>query len=417
VQAQDVLLFLNEIDFVALFLLVIVFEIPRYTLSVLSLLMMLVARHPSRQRVQPRHTITVIIPAFNGGPGLLRSLLSLKEQTLAPLEVVVVDDGSVDETLALALEAKDKGLVSHVLHHSTRCGRSPAINFAARFAKGDLLFTMDADTTLDRDTLHRLAVAFEDPTVAAASCNLTVANASASIWASLQSLEYLVSISSGKWFLDALNAVSCCSGACSMYRRSTFIAQGGLDVGPGEDLEYTLRVRRLGRKVRFVQGAWADTAVPVGFISLVRQRLRWDRDAFRIRMFQYREGRLWLWGESLGSALQRFDFLIFTLAPTLLMPVYLACCIMFLGSETWALLGLIYIVLVFLDFINVALASLIAPRGLRMFNLLLMPIFTFYQGFVMKAVRLAAFSEEILWRASDSDDYVPPRVRRALTGG
>src|SRR6267154_5832031 len=74
-----------------------------------------------------------------------------------------------------------------------------------------------------------------------------------------------------------------------MYRRDTFVRQGGLDVGPGEDLEYSLRLRRLGHVIRFVPDAWAETAGPTSGISLLRQRARWDRDALRIRFMTYGE--------------------------------------------------------------------------------------------------------------------------------
>jgi GT2 family glycosyltransferase len=72
----------------------------------------------------------------------------------------------------------------------------------------------------------------------------------------LQSVEYLMSITAGRSILDMADAIACPAGACSMYRRDTFPRQGGLDVGPGEDLEYSLRLRRLGYPIRFVPEAY-----------------------------------------------------------------------------------------------------------------------------------------------------------------
>ena len=68
-----------------------------------------------------------------------------------------------------------------------------------------------------------------------------------------------MSISAGRSVLDIVGAIACLSGACSTYRREIFLQQGGLDVGPGEDLEFTLRLRRLGYLVRFVPNAWVET--------------------------------------------------------------------------------------------------------------------------------------------------------------
>jgi cellulose synthase/poly-beta-1,6-N-acetylglucosamine synthase-like glycosyltransferase len=57
--------------------------------------------------------------------------------------------------------------VDMVICHGTRCGRSAAINAAARFASGDLLLTVDADTVFEPTAVARLAAAFSDPHVAA----------------------------------------------------------------------------------------------------------------------------------------------------------------------------------------------------------------------------------------------------------
>jgi cellulose synthase/poly-beta-1,6-N-acetylglucosamine synthase-like glycosyltransferase len=261
---------------------VLIFDIPRYTLSLLSLALFGVWRR-SDSVPAGKASVSVIIPTFNGGSGLGPTIASLQRQTLRPVEIIVVDDGSTDETRAVAERGRALGLVDMVICHGTRCGRSAAINAAARFASGDLLLTVDADTVFEPTAVARLAAAFSDPRVAGASCNISISNERDSLWTGLQSVEYLMSISAGRSILDMANAIACLSGACSMYRRDTFLWQGGLDVGPGEDLEYSLRLRRLGYLIRFVPEAWAATDGPTGGISLLRQRARWDRDALRIR--------------------------------------------------------------------------------------------------------------------------------------
>lgn len=151
-------------------------------------------------------TISVILPAFNGGPGLLHSIASLHRQSFRPLEIIVVDDGSTDDTLAKAHEVQAAGLIDMIIHHGTRCGRSPAVNAGARFARGDLVLAMDPDTVFEPTALARLAAAFRDPRVAAACCNLGVSNEGASLSTALQGLEYLMSISAGKTFLNIVEA-------------------------------------------------------------------------------------------------------------------------------------------------------------------------------------------------------------------
>jgi cellulose synthase/poly-beta-1,6-N-acetylglucosamine synthase-like glycosyltransferase len=393
---------------------VLIFDIPRYTLSLASLALFGLRRRGDRAAAG-NASISVIIPTFNGGSGLGPSIASLYRQTLRPLEIIVVDDGSTDETRAVAERARAQGLVDMIICHGTRCGRSAAINAAARFASGDLLLTVDADTVFEPTALARLAAAFSDPRVAGASCNIAISNERDSLWTELQSVEYLMSISAGRSILDVVDAIACLSGACSMYRRDVFVRQGGLDVGPGEDLEYSLRLRRLGYVIRFVPDAWAETDGPTSGISLLRQRARWDRDALRIRFIMYGELSFFHRFERLPDTLQRLDFIVFDLVPTLSLPFYLVYIVLLFGAANAALfLGGIYFVLLWISIFNMSLAFVMFNRTIGLLGLGASLIFPLYQGVYLKCGRFFSYSSEIIFAASRHDDFVPPRVRRAL---
>ncbi|MGY8633089.1 glycosyltransferase family 2 protein [Bradyrhizobium sp. 14AA] len=396
---------------------VIIFDIPRYTFSLLSLALLGLTGLLSRGQAPISASVSVIVPAFNGGPGLLRSIESLRRQTLAPLEIIVVDDGSTDDTRAIAERARAAGLVDMVICHGTRCGRSAAINAAARFASGELLLTVDADTLFEPSAIAGLASAFMDPRVAGASCNIAISNEASSIWTRLQGIEYLMSISAGRTILDSIDAIACLSGACSMYRRDVFMRHGGLDVGPGEDLEFSLRLRRLGYLVRFVPEAWVETAGPVGGLGLLRQRARWDRDALRIRLIMYGELRFFHRFERLPDTLQRLDFILFDLIPTLSLPFYLVYLVALLGSDAFWFLAAIYVLLAWISFFNLGLAFALFERSPSILNLGAALVFPVYQGVYLKCARLVSYSSEIIFAASGNDDFVPPRVRRALFSG
>ena len=394
---------------------VLVFDIPRYTLPLLTLAWFGVARWSGKEPATVA-SVSVIVPAFNGASGLMRSITSLRQQSLLPVEIMVVDDGSTDDTRSVAEQARRLGLVDIVICHGTRCGRSPAINAAARFAKGDLLLTADADTVFEPTAVARLAAVFADPRVAGASCNIAVSNPSDSVWTGLQSVEYLMSISAGRSMLDVVGAIACLSGACSMYRRETFLRQGGLDVGPGEDLEYSLRLRRLGYRIRFVPDAWAETAVPVNGISLLRQRARWDRDALRTRFMMYGELSFFHPLERLPDTLQRLDFILFDLVPTLAMPFYLMYVVLLFGPYAALFLSAIYLLLLWISILNMAVVFAMFNRSVGLFGLGAWLIFPFYQGVYLKCARFISYSFEIMFATSQYDDFTPPRVRRALFG-
>jgi cellulose synthase/poly-beta-1,6-N-acetylglucosamine synthase-like glycosyltransferase len=395
---------------------VLIFDIPRYTLSLLSMALFGV-RSRSEAVAATNASVSVIIPTFNGGSGLAPTIASLRRQTLRPFEIIVVDDGSTDQTRAVAERGRALGLVDMVICHGTRCGRSAAINAAARFASGDLLLTVDADTVFEPTAVARLAAAFSNPCVAGASCNIAISNERDSLWTELQSVEYLMSISAGRSILDVVDAIACLSGACSMYRRDVFVRQRGLDVGPGEDLEYSLRLGRLGYVIRFVPDAWAETDGPTSGISLLRQRARWDRDALRIRFMMYGELSFFHRFERLPDTLQRLDFIVFDLVPTLSLPFYLVYIVLMFGAANAALfLGGIYFVLLWISIFNMSLAFVMFNRTIGLFGLGAALIFPLYQGVYLKCGRFFSYSSEIIFAASRHDDFVPPRVRRALLG-
>ena len=394
------------------FLSVLVFEVPRYLMSTL-----VVAFVGLRQGITPqtRARISVILPAFNNGACLADTLHSLTGQRATIVDIIIVNEGSSDDTLAIAQDFHRRGIINNILNHKSRTGKSAAINHAARFARGDLLLILDVDTVLsDRDSLAMLAAAFDDQAVAAASGNLMVRNHDQSLWTALQTIEYLSSITAGRSFLDQIDSIACCSGAFSMYRRDVFLSVGGMNVGPGEDLEITLRLRALGYRVRFIADAVALTTVPTRFSRLFRQRLRWDRDALCTRMFMYRQAFKTSYREGLGDTLQRLDFLLFELFPSLFFPFYMIYVISYFGADAPAFFFGLYLYLLGLYTLNLALIVVSTKARLTWFEAAILFLVPFYQGVLMRLVRFYAFVSEIFFNRSRHDDFVPPRVRKAL---
>src|SRR5260221_7197717 len=112
---------------------VLIFDIPRYTLSLLSLAFFGV-RSRSESAPVGNASVSVIIPTFNGGSGLAPTIASLQRQTLRPVEIIVVDDGSPDDKPAGPGRARAPGLGDMVTWPGPRAARRAAINSAAPFA-------------------------------------------------------------------------------------------------------------------------------------------------------------------------------------------------------------------------------------------------------------------------------------------
>ena len=395
-------------------LLVVALEVPRYSIAIL-----VVGINALGKKVPvtaASHSISAIVPVFNGGDEMIDSIQSLLNQTIPLHQIIIIDDGSNDAYRAqlFALTQAHANII--LLTHRTRAGKSAAVNHGAYVATGELLLTIDHDTRLDADACRQLAQAFDDPSVAAASGHLLVANRQRNPLTSLQSLEYMLSIGIGKLFLRYFNAISCCSGAFSMFRTAAFREIGGLNVGPGEDLEITLRFRHAGYKVSFVDDALAETTVPQTIPGLYRQRLRWDGDAFAIRALMYGELSFFRTREPLANTLQRLDYIFLELLPTLVFPFYLAFLWLSYGTAMVDVLVAVYVLLFWLYAFNIILGIIITKRALSWLDLLVLPIMPLYQGLIMRLVRFVAISDEILLARSQHDPYVPAHIRATLYG-
>src|SRR4051812_9464096 len=92
----DILRLLAETNWLLLAFAALIFDVPRYTISLVLLLLfgLFSARRTGESRIDA--SISVIIPTFNGGSGLAPTIASLRRQTLRPCEIIVVDDGSTD---------------------------------------------------------------------------------------------------------------------------------------------------------------------------------------------------------------------------------------------------------------------------------------------------------------------------------
>lgn len=393
---------------------VIALEVPRYSFAIFAMGVSRIISSGLTPISSKR--VTAVVPAYNGGSDLRLTIESLLKQNHPIHEIIVVDDGSTDGSCLFLDELIQTQPKVALLHHRQRAGKSAAINHAAHKATGELLLVIDHDTCLAPDGCARLASAFEDADVAAASGNLMVGNRNRNPLTALQSLEYMLAIAIGRGFLNQFNAMSCCSGAFSMFRTDALRAIGGLNVGPGEDLEITLRLRNAGYKIRFVEAALGVTAVPQTIGTLFRQRLRWDGDALGIRMLMYREHSFFRKGEPLSGVLQRMDYIFLELLPTIIFPFYLMWLWIAYGTQTIDVLIALYVVLFWLYCFNIVVGMIITKRSLSWLDLAVLPIMPLYQGIFMRLIRFIAISDEILLARSQHDPLVPSQVRKALYG-
>jgi poly-beta-1,6-N-acetyl-D-glucosamine synthase len=129
------------------------------------------------------------------------------------------------------------------------------------------------------------------------------------------------------------------SGAFAAFRRDALVAVGGWDVGPGEDANITLKLRRAGWKIRFAPEAWALTDVPETASALFKQRRRWNGSFVRVRLDRFRATlNPFQRNFSLISALGTMDLILFRAILPAMFLIYIVSCISYYGSFVWVIL-------------------------------------------------------------------------------
>lgn len=273
--------------FVQVFWWLIIFDFPRYFLPDMVMVFYIFTRWifgwprkvPMDRSWEP--TVSVLVPAHNESESAVKTVLSLFEQDYPITEIVVVDDGSHDDTWK-ALERFRGDPRVRMVRNVTRGGKASALQTAFSFTTGEILISVDSDSTFDRDAIRWLVQYLRDPSVGAVSGNVKVRNRSSSLATWLQAAEYVVSIGTARRVMSYLGWLHVISGAFGAYRREDLIAVGGWDPELGEDADATVKVRKRLKKIAFAPEAVCLTDAPERWGVLWRQRLRWDKSSYRI---------------------------------------------------------------------------------------------------------------------------------------
>lgn len=284
--------------------------------------------------------ITLIAPAYNEGRTCVESVRSLLTLEYPGYEILFVNDGSTDDTVARMTEAFELAPAARLptahlpttevrqvlrsrrypdlwLIDKANGGKADALNAGINLCQSPLFCAMDADSLLEPQALIRIVRPFlEDASTVAVGGILRIANGCKvergrvvevrlprNVLARFQVLEYLRAFLSGRMGWDAIGATLVISGAFGIFRRSAVVEVGGYATDTvGEDMELIVRLRRrfaeLRRpcRVHFVPDPVAWTECPETVRSLARQRDRWQRGLFqslvrhRVMLFNPRYG-------------------------------------------------------------------------------------------------------------------------------
>ncbi|MCK6447566.1 MAG: glycosyltransferase family 2 protein [Planctomycetes bacterium] len=402
------------VDWIVCFAPILVFlEIPR---TYLPLVWLLLRRGFVRERsvavraafVRREPLVSVVIAGRNEAPTIEAALRAVLDQSYGNFEVIVVDDASEDRMFELASRFRGDPRVRVVRNQNLtgRTGRPSATNLGLRYARGEFLVSLDADTTIDRGTLRALVAPFADPRVGVVAGNVLVRNPDVNWLTRVQTLEYVQSIELRKQWTDLCDCTLMASGAIGAFRVSAVRELRGWSQELAEDSDISVRMRKIGWKLAFARDAVALTEVPEDLGTVVRQRRRWDRGGWRAyfkkHAFAFRP-RVVGWTYALEMAAEFF----FAISMTALYPFYLAC---MLATEGPVVLGFVWLVSM-AAYLTLSASSVGAiahlssriERPLRLVPAAL--ILPFYKG-LLRWVRLHAITLELTRRRYE-DGFLP----------
>lgn len=229
-------------------------------------------------RLERYWKISVVIPAHNEEENIGKCIESILENDYPYKQVIVVDDGSTDGTYAVANRYKDSVLVVR----RARSGlKAYALNYGLKFAEGNIIVVLDADTIMSRDALERIAAHFSEESLIAGCGNLRVLNSDDNLLTKLQSYEYIVGFEIGRRLQAMFRTILILPGATSVFRKKILDSIGGYDPMLGEDFDLTLKLHKIKGKLDFLPEVYSWTEVPDNWRAWLRQRIRWHRNQIR----------------------------------------------------------------------------------------------------------------------------------------
>ncbi len=222
----------------------------------------------------PDQLISVLIPAFNEARVIEASVRRVLASLDATLEVIVIDDGSSDETSAIVSSAF-AGNERVKLLTLANGGKANALNRGLEVAKGAIVVALDADTQFEPETISRLARWFGDPEIGAVAGNAKVGN-KVNLVTRWQAVEYVTAQNLERRAFAGLGAIMVVPGAVGAWRRTALDAVGGYPINTlAEDQDLTIAIQRAGWRIANDVEAIAWTEAPQTLRSLAKQRFRW----------------------------------------------------------------------------------------------------------------------------------------------
>jgi cellulose synthase/poly-beta-1,6-N-acetylglucosamine synthase-like glycosyltransferase len=359
-------------------------------------------------------SVCVIVAGYNEAETIEGTLASLWG-SYPRLEIVVVDDGSLDGMAEAARRFARRHAGVSVFRRPQRGGKSSAMNFALRYTNAEVVVVVDADSSLGPSAIWEIVQPLADLGVGAVSGAVLARNPFVNLCTWLQAYEYLSTIFISRMVSARLGILGIVSGAFGAFRRAVLEQVHGWDVGPPEDLDLTLTIRKAGHQIAFAPYSYCYTDVPERWKALAKQRQRWEQSGVirnhcrkHLDMASFwSAGFLW---SNLFVFLESWFFNVFCMYGIW---AWAAWFFLFFDGDHWQLLLALYLSYLAFELVQVLTTLYYTNHPARdLLISIVFPLVPFYQ-ILLLTVRLVATTGEIFFRKSFDDNYVPAHVRAA----
>ena len=245
--------------------------------------------------------VTILIPAYNEEAVIAGSVRAALASDYPVLEVLVLDDGSKDETARVARDAAAGDARCEVVRDDVNRGKAERLNIGFTRARHDLVVVTDADAHLHPHAVrHLVARLHRSPMVAAVAGGPFVTNR-AYLISALQVLEAAAVIGLIRRTQSLTGRVGVVAGVCGLFRRDAVLAVGGYDDKMAtEDIDLTWRLLLAGWHTAYAPEALVGMEVPTTVKALWAQRKRWARGQGEVlhkyltTTLRWRHHKMWL---------------------------------------------------------------------------------------------------------------------------
>lgn len=239
-------------------------------------------------------SVSILVPAHNEGAGIEGAIQSLLEIHYPFVEIVVINDGSTDDTLNRA--NKWSGTYRNakvvVVNSIVNIGKAEALNLGIKNSTGEIIVCMDGDSRLDPESIIKGVAHFRDKNVAAVAGNVKIINRN-KIITKLQALEYIEGLNLVRRAQGYYQCVNIIPGPMGFFRRTSLEAVGGYEADTfAEDCDLTVKMLSNGMQINYEPGAVSWTEAPESIFGLTTQRYRWTRGILQA----IRKHKKSLWG-------------------------------------------------------------------------------------------------------------------------